>query len=364
MKLNLIIFYQLVVFLFFRINCYAQNFDLIRVTSVYYGDETNNTLFKVKSPTIPTLAYIRAQKIDGPQDGFFTQFSDDIRYTSLSKVSGIPGNLSKIRFTFLQSDKKTPIQGNDFRFIINDIDGPDNEALATNCDGDLRFLGTANPTNLTVINLPPIIIAVGSFEESNGATSRIMYEFNNVSEVVFYNYANEGYLKDFDMDNDYPIAKPLYVKCKTSSSSIYTQIEPSDDMQLSEFKKVNNITLIDTKSIYFDLDKYIIRKDAITELEKVLLIMNKYPKIKVEIRSHTDSRADDKYNSILSNKRAKSAVNWLINRGVNKERMSGRGFGETQLINKCSNGIICSEQEHQLNRRVEFVILNPGMINE
>ena len=357
-------FCLIVAFLFVEVIGYSQNFDLIRVTSVYSGDETNNTLFKVQSPTISTLAYIRAQKIDGPQDGFFTQFSDDIRYTSLSTVSGIPGNLSKIRFTFLQSDKKTPIKPKDFRFIINDIDGPDNEALATNCDGDLRFLGTASPTNLTVINLPRIIIAVGSFEESDGATSRVMYEFNSVSEVIFYNYANEGYLKDFDMDNDYPIAKPLYVKCKTSSSSIYTQIEFSDDKQRNEFKKVNNLTMIDIKSIYFDLDKSAIRNDAIIELKKVLLILNKYPKIKVKIRSHTDSRAEDNYNYILSNKRAKSAVNWLINHGVNKERLSGKGFGETQLVNKCSNGVVCSEQEHQLNRRLEFVILNFEVINE
>ena len=79
--------------------------------------------------------------------------------------------------------------------------------------------------------------------------------------------------------------------------------------------------------------------------------------------SHTDSRAEDGYNYILSNKRAKSAVNWLINRGVNKEMISGKGFGETKLINKCSNGVICSEQEHQLNRRLEFVIVNPEVIN-
>ena len=343
---------------------YAQNFDFVHVINVYSGNETNNALFKVKSPTIPVLAYVRAQIIEGPQNGFFTQKDDDIRYTSLSKVSGIPSNLSKIRFTFLQSDKKTHIPQGNFRFIINDIDGPDNEALATKCIENLKFLGTANPTNLTVINLPSTIIAVGAFEESDGATSRVMFEFNNVSVIELENYANNGYLKDFDMDNDYPIAKPLFVKCKNSSNSIFTEIDATTKSELKEFKRNTNLLMINTKPIYFDLDKYFIRKDAVVELEKVLLILRKYDKLKLEIRSHTDSRANDKYNKNLSDKRAKSVVNWLVNQGINKSRLVDKGFGETQLINKCSNGVVCTEEEHKINRRVEFVIVNPEVINK
>lgn len=343
---------------------YAQNFDFVHVINVYSGNETNNALFKVKSPTIPVLAYVRAQIIEGPQNGFFTQKNDDIRYTSLSKVSGIPSNLSKIRFTFLQSDKKTQIPQGNFRFIINDIDGPDNEALATKCIENLKFLGTANPTNLTVVNLPSTIIAVGAFEESDGATSRVMFEFNNVSVIELENYANNGYLKDFDMDNDYPIAKPLLVKCTNSSKSVYTEIDDTTESELNEFKYNENLLLLDTKPIYFDLDKYFIRKDATIELKKVVSLLHKYSAIKLEIRSHTDSRANDYYNLNLSDKRAKAVVNWLVNQGVNVGRLVGKGFGETQLINKCSNGVECTEEEHQINRRVEFVIVNPEVISK
>jgi outer membrane protein OmpA-like peptidoglycan-associated protein len=122
--------------------------------------------------------------------------------------------------------------------------------------------------------------------------------------------------------------------------------------------------MINIKPIYFDLDKFDIRKDAAIELERVVEIMNKYPEIVVQIASHTDSRARDEYNWVLSNKRAISTMNWLIDHGIDKRRVFGNGYGETQLVNRCSNGVKCSEAEHQKNRRTEFVIINPGVINQ
>lgn len=348
----------------FKNKIFAQSFESVKIISVLSGSGTNNALFKATSSTIPSLAYIKAQKIGGPQNGFFTQQGDDIRYTAISSTSGIPGNLSRIRFTFLKSDKKTPIEGNNFRFIINDIDGPDNEALATNCDANLRFLGTANPTNLIVANLPPNIIAVGSLEENDGPTSRVMFEFSNVSVIELDNYANDGYLKDFDMNNDYPISTPLYVRCKTVSSSLYTQNSAEIEKQPIEFEKNNDLVLIKTNTIYFDLDKSEIRADAQKELETVLDILNKYPEIQISIQSHTDSRAQDEYNIKLSNERAKASENWLIEKGINSARISTKGFGETKLVNKCSNGIDCTEEEHQMNRRTEFVVINPEVIKK
>ena len=80
--------------------------------------------------------------------------------------------------------------------------------------------------------------------------------------------------------------------------------------------------------------------------------------MKIDIRSHTDSRAGDAYNKILSEKRAKATLNYLKNKGVSKDRLSGKGYGETQLINNCGNNSNCTEAEHQLNRRSEFIILS------
>ncbi|WP_162880025.1 Ig-like domain-containing protein, partial [Lutibacter oceani] len=217
--------------LFFSGKALAQNFELVTVSSVSSGGNTNNALFVASSPTIPSLAFIRAQRIAGPEDGVFTINGDDIRYTSNSLTSGIPNNLSRIRFTFLQADGVTQIPVNDFRFVINDIDGPNNEGLATNCGANVRFNATADPTNLVIDNIPPDLNAVGSQNETAGPTSRVMYEFSDVAVIEFDNYANSGYLKDFDMDYDLAIVAPLYSVClgDNDGDGITDDIDLDDD---------------------------------------------------------------------------------------------------------------------------------------
>lgn len=110
------------------------------------------------------------------------------------------------------------------------------------------------------------------------------------------------------------------------------------------------------KMIYFDLDKSNIREEAALDLEKILDVLNENPKMKLDIRSHTDSRASHKYNESLSDRRAKSTIEWLISNGVAKNRLTGRGYGETQLVNECADNVKCSEEKHQENRRSEFII--------
>jgi outer membrane protein OmpA-like peptidoglycan-associated protein len=110
------------------------------------------------------------------------------------------------------------------------------------------------------------------------------------------------------------------------------------------------------KMIYFDLDKSDIRTEAALDLEKILVVLNDNPTMKLDIRSHTDSRATHKYNAALSDRRAKSTIKWLIKNGIASNRLTGKGFGETQLVNKCSDGVKCTEEEHQANRRSEFII--------
>ncbi len=109
--------------------------------------------------------------------------------------------------------------------------------------------------------------------------------------------------------------------------------------------------------IYFNLDKHNIRPDAGIELQKIVEIMRKNPSIKIDVRSHTDSRANDAYNMALSNRRAKSTISYLVKNGISRSRLTGKGYGESQLINGCSNGIKCIEARHQDNRRSEFIIV-------
>lgn len=110
--------------------------------------------------------------------------------------------------------------------------------------------------------------------------------------------------------------------------------------------------------IYFDFDRYNIRPDAEIELAKILAALQEYPQLVIHIESHTDSRGDDAYNELLSEKRAQSTLNWLVDKGVDRSRLSAKGYGEYQLQNRCSNGVKCTEEEHQLNRRSMFIIQN------
>ena len=110
------------------------------------------------------------------------------------------------------------------------------------------------------------------------------------------------------------------------------------------------------KMIYFDLDKSEITTAAAVDLEKILQVLKDNPTMKLDIRSYTDSRQTPQYNQALSDRRAKSTLNWLIKNGVKVNRLNGKGYGETVLLNSCSDGVNCSEAEHQMNRRSEFVI--------
>jgi len=110
------------------------------------------------------------------------------------------------------------------------------------------------------------------------------------------------------------------------------------------------------KMIYFDLDKSNIGPQAALDLEKILQVLNNNPTMKLDIRSYTDSRQTHQYNQALSDRRAKSTVNWLIKNGVTANRLTAKGYGETALLNGCSDGVDCTEAEHQMNRRSEFVI--------
>ncbi len=111
------------------------------------------------------------------------------------------------------------------------------------------------------------------------------------------------------------------------------------------------------ENIYFDLDKANIRPDAAVQLAKIVEVMKEYPEMKIDVRSHTDSRASNSYNLSLSDRRAKSTVKWIIENGIDKSRITGKGYGETQLVNGCADGVPCSEEQHQENRRSEFIIM-------
>lgn len=111
------------------------------------------------------------------------------------------------------------------------------------------------------------------------------------------------------------------------------------------------------ENILYDFDDDAIRPDAAIELDRLIAFLQENPNVRIELSSHTDSRGNNAYNLALSERRARSAVNYLISKGINKNRLEAKGYGETRLINKCKDGVSCSEAEHQANRRTEIEII-------
>lgn len=159
----------------------------------------------------------------------------------------------------------------------------------------------------------------------------------------------------FNIDRAIPYeliaAKTDFMRADTSFA---TQVSLVKDLYLTPIE-LNKAIRLD--NIYYDFDKANIRPDAAIELDKLVKILKDNPTIWIELGSHTDSRGNDQYNMWLSQSRANSAVQYIIDRGISKNRITAKGYGETQLLNRCANGVKCSEAEHQLNRRTEFKIV-------
>lgn len=111
-------------------------------------------------------------------------------------------------------------------------------------------------------------------------------------------------------------------------------------------------------NVYFGFDKSNITSESAKELDKLVSIMEKNTSLKVEVSAYTDSRGSSEYNLHLSNRRAKSTIDYLVSKGIERSRLSGKGYGESKMVNKCVNGIQCSEDAHQKNRRTEINFVN------
>ena len=118
-----------------------------------------------------------------------------------------------------------------------------------------------------------------------------------------------------------------------------------------------NGDIVKIENIYFDYGKYNIRKDAREGLDRLVTLMREYPGMRIELSSHTDSRSPADFNLTLSENRARETAEYLFKRGISRNRVEYKGYGETKILNGCVDGVKCSEEQHQLNRRSEFEIL-------
>ena len=140
------------------------------------------------------------------------------------------------------------------------------------------------------------------------------------------------------------------------SSNYDCDNRPSESVTLKLAPPVAKGLVIVVEDVYYDFDKANIRPDAAFELDKVVRLMERYPSMQIELGSHTDSRGNDDYNMDLSQRRADSAIEYIISRGISRKRITARGYGESKIVNRCANGVKCSEEEHQVNRRTEITI--------
>jgi len=175
---------------------------------------------------------------------------------------------------------------------------------------------------------------------------------NNVGDCLKYQVvlAREGYLGK-TLPYNHCIKKPGIISLHETLDMRMSKIEVGMDLA----------KIIDIKPIYFDVNKYNIRSDAQIELQKIVNVMNENPTMEIELGSHTDCRASAAYNEKLSDKRAKSSAEWVRQRITNPARIYGKGYGEAKLVNDCGcEGAVksdCSDEEHQANRRTEFIII-------
>ncbi len=158
-------------------------------------------------------------------------------------------------------------------------------------------------------------------------------------------------------------AEDYYLDSKTSGVSTKNKEQSEDfsiELLLAPINVEDEFTL---KGIYYDLDKADIREDSKPVLDSLVTLLNKYPRIHIEIGSHTDCRSSKEYNLTLSQKRAQSVVDYLIAKGIQPDRLIAKGYGESRLVNDCAceGGVAtrdCTDEEHQLNRRTTFRIIS------
>ena len=192
------------------------------------------------------------------------------------------------------------------------------------------------------------------FEGTTSESGQFLKDLESlkINDEIYYQIAlsKSGYLSK-TVDFNTKIVKPGIINVNDQLDVSLGRVEVGIDLA----------TLIDIKPIYFDLGKYAIRKDAALELDKIVKVMNDYPMMEIELGSHTDCRSSIAFNLKLSDNRAKASAEYIKKRITNPQRIYGKGYGESKLKVDCPcEGTVkssCSEEEHQQNRRTEFIII-------
>ncbi len=262
-------------------------------------------------------------------------------------------------------------QYDDFSIIANDsiTKGYFSSNREGGCgDDDIYFV------DISKMNLGKKIIGVAKDKDMNILPNTFVTLKDDAGNVLdtFTTKANGSYVFLVDADKNFKLTgkKEKYSEGTNTASTYGSEFVVKADVTLLTEEEIiekkieagNDLASIPgLNPIFFDLDKYDIRPDAQTELDKIVKIMNDHPDMVIELGSHTDCRHTKLYNQILSNHRAKASANYIRKRITNPDRIYGKGYGESKLIAGCAcEGKVvsdCTEDEHQKNRRTEFIII-------
>ncbi len=258
----------------------------------------------------------------------------------------------------------------DFNFIIN---SSGKGYFASNREGGLGNDDIYSLVKLKDIELPCEPIASGIVKNAKTAKiiadATIVLKDNSGKVVKTIKSDSQGRfnLGEFDCKNSYSVtaSKDSFSEDSESFSgktdvALSLNLDPIAAPPVKTTSIGEDLTAtLNINNINFDYNKSFIRPDAAIELQKVIDYLNANPNVKIDVRSHTDSRGRDAYNLSLSERRNKSTREYIINKGgISRDRISGRGYGESQIINQCSNGVKCEDYEHEQNRRSEFIVIS------
>ena len=223
-----------------------------------------------------------------------------------------------------------------------------------------------------VIDLLAIVVD-GEDAPINGATVKLQNTTDPVSNPTDMKYNALGNEFAFPLDSDFEYKAVITVDGYYPDSISFNTAGILDNYTVQKKVTLRPIpvepefdTVIETvtmneairmSNIYYDFDDDKILPDAEKDLNELYGLMIKYPDMVIELSSHTDAQGVSKYNELLSQRRAQSATNWLLNKGISEERIKPVGYGESVILNRCTNGVRCSDDEHRQNRRTEFKII-------
>jgi outer membrane protein OmpA-like peptidoglycan-associated protein len=286
----------------------------------------------------------------GDLDVYQSTFTDDKNFTTPLNL-GAPVNSNKDDFAFIIDNKK----GSHGYFSSNRAMGKG--------DDDIYYFTKAKP------ECNQLVSGKVTDKKLKNAVAEVQINVYDLFEDLILTTTT-------DQEGNYKVELPCDKKVKIIASKDnysndqkeVTTLKVNGDeikdinFEISKYEDLvvnkNGQEQIDINPIFFDYDKFGITTQAATELDKVVFVMEKFPNVKIKIESHTDSRGNDAYNMTLSDNRAKSTQAYIVSKGIDSSRIiSAIGFGESRLVNKCSNGVKCSEEEHFNNRRSDFIVI-------